>query len=303
MKKLLDSFVYLKVRLFFAFLGFLPRVLAHPLCRLIAWLVFQLDGRHRRVGLINLDIAFPEKSLRWKRRTLLRSFQQLGDQAVEISRMTGRSAREIPSRVTYESGRGLENYLQARRDGLGVIFLTAHISAWELLPAAHALHGHPLTFVVRPLDNPPLERWVSRLRSRHGNRVLPKRRALGRALRLIREGRDVGFLIDQNVQKRDGVFVPCLGRSACTTPALAALAYRSGAAVVPGFIYPLEQVGRYSIRFYPPLCFKGDGNQKDLERATAQLNRYIEEMIREFPECWLWGHRRFNTQPDGRSPY
>ncbi|MFQ5738772.1 MAG: lysophospholipid acyltransferase family protein [Acidobacteriota bacterium] len=305
MRPVQDYLVYLLVRVFFAKIGWLPRPLASLVCRGMASLIFLFDQKHRRIGMTNLQIAFPERDPRWRSKVLLRSFQSLGELAVEFSRITRLGPDEVASRVPYEVGRGVENYLRAKRDSTtGVLFITGHLSAWELLPAAHALHGHPLSFVVRPLDNPYIERWVSGLRSRFGNRTISKHRALRSILSTLKAGGDVGFLIDQNTQEKEGHFAPFFGKPACTTSVVASLALRTGAPVVPGFICPGEKKGHYRIRFYPPLYFQPGGKpDQDLAAATAAMNRSIEDVVRDFPHCWLWGHRRFATQPDGSDPY
>ncbi len=305
MKGFLDAIVYLLIRLFLGLVGWLPAGLAYPFCEALATLVFWLDNKHRRIGMINLGIAFPDKDQRWKQQVLRRSFQQIGDHVVELSRLSGLTASRVAQRVEYEEGRGLEHYRKAKKEGEPLLFLTAHISAWELLPVAHALLGHTLTFIVRPLDNPFLETWATRLRTECGNQILSKHRSLKQVLKTLEQGGDVGFLIDQNIQEKEGVYAPFFGRLACTSSTLAALALKISAPVVVGFIYPKEgSPGHYRIRFYPPIQLAGSGNlEQDLIRGTTEFNRYIEEMIREYPHCWLWGHRRFRTQPDGTNLY
>ncbi len=299
-----DLPVYIVVRGFVELVGILPRILAYPLCRGIAGLVYLADAKHRRIGMINLGIAFPGSDEGWRRQVLLESYRQQGHHAVELSRLNRRKASEVRSRVSYEPGRGLENYLEAKSRTGSVIFLTAHVSCWELLPAAHALAGHPLSFVVRPLDNPYLEAWVTRIRSWPGNRVLPKRHSMRRIFRGLSQGNDVGLLIDQNTQRKDGVFVPLFGRLASTHAGVAALALRTSHPVVPGFIYPGRRRGRYRIRFYRRVELVRTGNDaEDARTNTARFNRYIEQMVREYPHCWLWGHRRFHTRNGGSDPY
>jgi KDO2-lipid IV(A) lauroyltransferase len=304
MKQFLHLTVYALVRGFFLALRLMPVGVARRLCSLIALAIYAIDAKHRRIGLINLTIAFPDKDLDWKKRVLRRSFQRQGDLAVELSRLASLRPEEARQRMPYEEGRGLENYLAARGQGHGVLFVTAHIGPWEILPAAHALAGHPLSFVVRPLENAFLDRWLTGLRSRWGNQVINKNVAVRRALKALNEGGDVGFLIDQNIQEKEGVFAPLFGRPACTTFSVAALALHTGAPVVPGFICPAPEPGRYKIRFYPPIDVARTGDEKrDLADYTALFNQFVEEVIREFPECWLWGHRRFQSQPDGSNPY
>ena len=304
MQRLVQWLAYVWVRSVVALVGAMPRWIAYRFCRAAALLLYWIDRKHRRIGMINLGIAFPDKEEPWRKRVLRRSYQQIADQVVELSRIPRLTPQKLARRVRYEEARGLENYLEAKKKGRGILYLTAHVSAWELLPTAHALYGHPLSFVVRSLNNPRLDRWATRMRSRWGNQTLPKKNSLRRILSILRDGGQVGFLIDQNVQEKDGVFVPFFGKPACTTSGLALLALKTSAPVVPGFIYPEGRPGRYVIRFYPPILAVSTGDrEKDLIENTARFHHYVEEMIREFPHCWLWSHRRFRTQPDGNDPY
>ena len=102
MKGLLDAIVYLLIRLFLGLVGWLPAGLAYPFCEALATLVFWLDKKHRRIGMINLGIAFPEKDQRWKQQVLRRSFQQIGDHVVELSRLWGQNATPVAQREEYE---------------------------------------------------------------------------------------------------------------------------------------------------------------------------------------------------------
>ncbi len=304
MNKARDWCLYAAIRVSLLLLRGTPRFLAHSICRAVAVCVWLVDSKHRCVGMTNLGIAFPGRSQTWRRRVLRDSFMHLGDHAVELSRLPGVGSAEMHRRVRYESRYGLTNYLEARSAGKGVLFVTAHMSAWELLPAAHAARGYPLSFLVRRLDNPWLNRWSDTIRCRFGNRVVDKRRALRKVMRLIQEGKDVGFLLDQNVQESEGVYAPLFGRPASTSSSAAALAVRTEAPLVLGFLCPDRRLGYYRIRFYPALHARPE-EDPDTEtlRLTTLINSHIEQVIREFPSHWLWGHRRFQTQPDGEHPY
>lgn len=296
--------LYLGVRLCFTLLGWAPRRLAYAVCRCIATLIWRVDSKHRAIGMTNLSIAFPERPPGWCLKVLSDSFRNLGELAVELSHLTGMRRDEVRKRIPYEEGRGLENYLKARSFGRGVLFVTAHVSAWEMLPAAHASRGYPLSFLVRRLDNVWLDRWSETIRCKFGNRILDKRDSIRKVMSLIKRGEDVGFLLDQNVMEREGIYVPLFGRPASTSSSVAALALRTGAPVVVGFLCPQARSGFFRIRFYPPLRARPKAEAEgEILRLTALINGRIEEVIREFPAYWLWGHRRFQTQPDGRNPY
>jgi KDO2-lipid IV(A) lauroyltransferase len=301
---ILDWVVFVIIRCIVQVLRLTPGWLAYRVAEWAGLVVFHLDKKHKRIGLINLSIAFPQKSEEWKLKTLKESFKQIGIHAVELSRLKGISEEEIQKRVRYEEGYGLDHYLRAKNQGRGVIFLTAHVCAWELLPLAHAVLGHPLSFIVRPLDNPYLDRWIKQTRNQFGNQSISKFGSVRRLLKILHEQKDIGILIDQNVQEKDGIFVPFFGKPACTTSSAAALALKTGAPVVAGFLLPAAEKGKYLIRFYPPLNVISSGDkEKDLIQNTRRYLEYLEDVLRSYPQGWLWGHRRYRTQPDGSDPY
>ena len=158
----------------------------------------------------------------------------------------------------------------------------------------------PASVIARPLDNPALDRRLVGFRASTGNTVVYKQKALARVMRTLREGGIVAVLIDQNVQEQDGVFVPFFGRPACTTTAAAALALKTGAAIVP-VRCPLGPDGRYRMVYGPTVAWTGTGRRdEDVVALTAHLTSIIEGWVREAPEQWLWIHRRWKTQPSAR---
>jgi KDO2-lipid IV(A) lauroyltransferase len=155
---------------------------------------------------------------------------------------------------------------------------------------------------VRSLDNPGLDRRLCAARAVSGNEVVTKHKALGRVMRALREGRGAAIVVDQNVQEQDGIFVEFFGRPAATTTVAAALAVKTGCALVPARTVPLPD-GRYRLVYDPPLrvCVTGD-RAADIARITQQIASHLEGWIREQPQLWLWLHRRWKTQPAARGP-
>lgn len=304
MKVLLNGFIYVLIRFAFLGLSLLPYLVSRTLCRVFARCIWAMDSKHRRIGMLNLSFAFPDSPPSWHADVLRRSFYQLGNLAAEVARLPRMRREEVISKVTYETDRGLANYLAGKQDGRGLLFVTAHIGAWELLPAAHAARGYPLSFLVRELGNPFLNSWSRQIRHKFGNEALDKRNSVRQVLRILKKGGDVGFLLDQNVQDREAIYASFFGREAATSPIVAALAIQTGAPIVAGFMLPTNQAGHYKMRFYSPLrANPGADKEREVLRLTLAINERIEEVIREFPHCWLWGHRRFRTQADGMNPY
>src|SRR6185436_2728989 len=141
------------------------------------------------------------------------------------------------------------------------------------------------------------DRRLNAARSRSGNQVIYKQRALARVMKALRENQGVAILVDQNVQEQDGIFVEFFGRPAASTTVAAALALKTGCAVLPVYALPLPG-GRYRMVYDPPLRASASGDRDaDIARLTQQIACRIEGWIRERPELWLWLHRRWKTQP------
>jgi len=301
----LDSFlVYLAALAAIILLRYAPRSFAQLLLDHLAGLAFWVDVKHRRIADTNLRIAFPELSPGERRRIARHSFQCTARNLLEIARMPRLKPDSIAALVEYDPDNGLQNYLAGHARGKGVLYLTGHFSAWELLPAAHAVYGHPLSFVTRPLDNPALERYLTRMREIPGNRAIPKKSAARQILEVLRAGGDVGVLVDQNTALQEGMFAELFGVPAATTTSFARLALHTDASVVPAYITPMRN-GRYRIKFSPPVELTRTGDlDRDVADNTRRFNKVLESIIREQPESWLWGHKRWKNQPPGTpDPY
>jgi Kdo2-lipid IVA lauroyltransferase/acyltransferase len=277
----------------------LPRGLARQLGAGVAWVGYQALGRLRKVGLRNLALAFPEKSETEREGILQQVYRNLGWQLAEFCHMPRYTAEEASRFIRYE---GLENYLKARDKGKGVLVLTGHLGAWELSSFYHSLMGYPMGMVIRRLDNPLVDDYVNRVRCLHGNRVIHKDDFARGLIASMRAGETVGILMDTNMTPPQGVFVPFFGVAACTASGMARVALKTGAAVVPGFLLWSEREGRYVLRFGEEIATADTGNaEKDSLENTARFTAVLERYIREYPEQWLWMHRRWKTRPAGEA--
>jgi Kdo2-lipid IVA lauroyltransferase/acyltransferase len=283
----------LVIRLFAA----MPRSVAYRTAKGLAWLGFHIARRQYRAGLRNLEMAFPELSQTARKDILRGSFENLGRLLVEFTHLPELNEGNVCRFVVHD---GLENYLEGLRRGRGVIFMTAHFGAWELSSFAHAVYGYPLRFVVRPIDNPHVERLISMYRTRSGNIPIERRRAARDILKALRQNEAVGILFDQNTTRSEGVFAEFFGIPAATTPSLALFALRTGAAVVPGFLIWDESLKKHRLRLDPPVELIDTGNlDHDVLENTKLFNKILEGYIRKYPDQWLWIHRRWKTRPEG----
>ncbi|HJQ22598.1 MAG TPA: lysophospholipid acyltransferase family protein [Blastocatellia bacterium] len=278
-------------------LGCLPRGAAIGAGRLLARTAYRLHGRLRLVGETNLRMAMPELSAGQRRDILDRVMDGLGGLLGEFSQLPKIRRDNISERVVYD---GFENYERAARQGRGVLLLTGHFGAWELCAFAQGVYGHPLSFLVRPLDNPLLDRLIARYRSLSGNRLIDKNDAVRAVLKRLRQGEDVGLLVDVNTVAEEGVFCDFFGIPACSTTGLAVFALRAGAPVVPGFLIWDASLNKHVLRFEPEVPLIRTGDFKEEVRLNTQAYmKVIERFVRRYPEQWLWIHKRWQTRPAG----
>jgi Kdo2-lipid IVA lauroyltransferase/acyltransferase len=284
-------------------LAVLPRSAGRRALRGLTRIAFSLLSARRRILSANLHAAFPEKSaaeIATIARRSLDGFANALADFLETSRLT---RDDLLARVTVT---GEENLRAARARGRGVFLLSAHFGSWEIGALVAGLLGEPISPVARPLDNPLLEEELDSRRRRFGNRPISKRDAAKELLRAMSRRETVAILIDQNVLPREAVFVTFFGRPAATTPALARIQLKTGAAVVPVFTWPRGE-GRYQLEFERPILpdeFGGAeaAREERVRRATARYMKVTEDAIRKDPAAWLWIHDRWKTKPpDGSS--
>ena len=275
----------------------LPRPLARAAGITLAKLVYLLHPKLRRVGMRNLNIAFPQMPNRQRRKIVRGVFTSLGRQLAEVCLFPKYTPENVSQVVVYD---GFENYERAHSRGKGVLYLTAHLGAWEVSAFAHSLQGHPLSVVMRGMDNPYLDRMVQSYRTMHGNSTVDKDNFVRGLLAAMKASETVGILMDTNMTPPQGVFVPFFGVQACTASGLARIALRTDAAVVPGFTLWDSGLRKYHLRFDPALKLIRTGNEEaDIVANTAMFTRVIEDYVRKYPDQWLWVHRRWKTRPPG----
>jgi KDO2-lipid IV(A) lauroyltransferase len=247
--------------------------------------------RLREVGEQNLMLALPHED---PARIIDGVFASIARLLLSFARFPAIRKENVGRWVRCE---GIEHVEAAHRAGRGVLFATAHFGNWELSAYAHALLARPMHVVVRPLDNPLIDRLVERRRTGSGNHLIYKKDYARAILKALAANEAVGILIDQNASPESGVFVNFFGVPACASTGFAKLAAHSGAAVIPGFALWSEKEDRFVLRFQPPVPITGDA-----ALDTRVLQETLEAAIRACPDQWLWVHRRWKTRPPGARP-
>ena len=256
-----------------------------------------LSGSRRQLALRNLEAAFPARSEK-ERAAIARDMSgHFGRLLMALLKFSTMTPEQMLAHVEFE---GEERVRVAHAQGKGVLLFTGHFGFWEINALVHALVLHPMAVLARPLDNPKLHDLLEQVRGRTGNSVIYRRGAVRRVLRALADNQAVAVLIDQHIQTADAVYVDYFNRPAATTSALAALALRTGAPVIPVFALPLPG-GRFRMVYEHAVDPPGPASTDPLRDFTQRCTDVLEMYVRRYPGLWLWMHRRWReTEDDDR---
>ena len=268
----------------------------------LAALIFLIAKKHRRIALLNLDATFGDSWTEMQKRAMVReNFRHYCRALLETLRLSRITPQNYGKFMDIE---GLE-ILQAEVDaGKGVLFCTAHYGNWEYMNLALGYLGLPMSVMARPMDNPLVHTFVEDLRSRGGNRIIYKTRALRKIISNLREGRVVGIVNDQNVHDRNKRMALFFNRPATNAPTPAALALKCGVPIVCGYSVP-QGNGRYLLKFGPVIRpdFETKDKEAEIDRILLELNLQLERQIRACPHAWFWVHKRFKHNAAGETKF
>lgn len=289
-----DHHMYLLIKLLVKFLSFFPKSFLLFISDVLGLLWYHLDKRHRNVVLDNVRHAYPGEFSHDQLHSFAKKvFKHIAGIGFEVIWSISWKPEELPR---YFIVRGESHLKKAMAKGNGVVGLLCHMGNFEFLASAISLSGINGYALYRRLDFRPLDRVLKELRERFGTRMVPLKKASGKIERLLRQGKLIGTLLDQNVDWYKGVFVDYFGRPACTNNGLAKLVLRTGAEVVPIYIRREEQ--HYIFEILPQLKLKKTGDSiKDIENYTQAFVSAIESMVRQCPEQYFWVHNRWKTKP------
>lgn len=251
----------------------------------------------RRVANRNFDIALPETSAAEREKLLRGTFESLGRQLGLVAHFDKFKHEDVQNLVEIV---GREHFEKSYATGRGMLFFTGHFGSWEVFNLLSPAFGYPFNVVVRRIDNPKIEAFVERLRTRFDTQTIDKTVSARKMFRLLGDGALLGIMGDLNVQEREGVFVNFFGVPASTASSIAKLALATNAVVMPAFAVWNEEKQRYIVHLEPPIEYEKTGdNQADILNITQKMTDAIEVYIRRFPAQWMWIHKRWNTRPKG----
>ncbi|MAG56382.1 MAG: hypothetical protein CMJ83_08840 [Planctomycetes bacterium] len=275
----------------------LPARLVAPTSRLLGRVLYGVAGGRRRVVRSNIRLAYGDHGDAPDPDAVGRAaFAGLCLSFMELARAPNDRAW-LPARLTFKNPENWDRLRSACKDG-GVVLAGAHFGAYEIMGLVLSLHDMTPVTSARPLDNPYLQRWLARARSRYGQHMVSNRDSLSELFAALDAGRPVGVLTDLNHRRRRRIWVDYFGTAAATAPTAAVLAIRSGRPVVR---VAARRVG-------PPLHFEIDigdlhyprknaGRRAETQRLMDTVTRELEEAVRADPGAWLWTHNRWKTRP------
>ncbi len=280
-------------KLILGLMGALPEPCVRAIGHFGGWIFGSVMRHHREDARDALTRAFPEKTPAEIEAIVKQMYRNLGLNLAEFLHMGPVQVENARQLVIMENEQILRDVL-AR--GKGMLVLTAHVGNWDLFCTIIPSMGYPLTVITKRMRNVALtEVWMKR-RERFGLKFVEARNSFRQCLRVLKRNEVVGFILDQNMINTEGVFVDFFGRPACTSPGLALMSYQSGAPVVPAFIIR-EPDGTHHVKIFPALEPPPDREPETIRRATQQYTAAIERIVRQYPDQWIWLHRRWKTQP------
>lgn len=260
----------------------------------IGLFAYTVAPRRRRITMDNLKHAFPEKSQKDYNNIMFNMDRNLGYNIVEFLRLPIMKQPYFDKYIEFE---GLENLDAALTKGKGVFILTAHFGNWDLVAASTVVKGYPINLVTKYLKNEMLnDLWLGYRKKLNVN-IMYREGSLRQIIKHLKKNEGMGFVLDQNTRRTEGVFVNFFGRPACTIPSLATLAQRLETPVVPCFM--IRKKGPYhKVVFEPEVPFEKKATlEETVVHNTQRYTDVIERYIRAYPDHWIWMHRRWKTQP------
>jgi KDO2-lipid IV(A) lauroyltransferase len=274
------------------------------LCACAAWalgsLAALIDKRHRLQMIRQMRLAFgPELSEKEANRLAWRCYRHEILAFIELARVPAMSPEKTLAIVDVSE---LEPIRDLLKSGQGALAISGHFGSWELSAHASGCAGLPATYLARPLKNELLDRHLNRLREISGNRILNKANSIREIGKLLGQGKYVGLIYDQNGGPGDA-FIPFFGIPAATWRSASFLHWKYKTPIVVGTCSREDWKGaRHTVKLRRVLMpVEGEGREESEQRVLGEINMAFEEAIREYPEQWVWQHRRWKTRPPGEN--
>jgi len=278
-------------------LMFLPRRVRKSFFTFIAFIAYKLSKKYRKIAEQNLNFVFDNKMSKNEINSIVRySFKNLIFNFMHIMELRNISIDELKNKITIENIKAVKRVHDEDR---AVIYVTSHYSSWELGGASLGAFVEPLAAVYKKMKNSVYEEWLLKGRASFGNTNLEKSSVIKPLIKLIKEKKASGILIDTNINQKDGVIVKFMGKNIRQTYTPAYLARKFNAAIIPVKIRTDDE-DNYTLTLYDEIPVERTDDEKaDILKATQLQADWLSNLIKKEPKFWFWLHRRFkNDYPE-----
>ena len=259
----------------------------------LAFIAYIASKKYRKIVKQNLNYAFDNSMSEEEIKAITKySFKNLLFNFMHLMELRHISKEELAQKVTVVNKEAVE---RVHKEGRAVIYVTSHYCSWELGGASLGAFVEPVAAVYKKMKNRVYEEWLLDARSRFGNTNLEKTNVVKPLIRLIRQGKASGILIDTNINKREGVVVNFMGKPIRQTSTPAYLARKFNAAIIPVTIRTDDEENYTLMLFDEIKVPRTDDEADDIQKATQLQADWLTSIITKEPKFWFWLHRRWKS--------
>ncbi|NPA59830.1 MAG: lipid A biosynthesis acyltransferase [Epsilonproteobacteria bacterium] len=279
------------------FLMSLPKGARKTFFFTLASIAYHISAKSRKIVKQNLEFAFDGKMDDKEIDEITRySFKNLSLNFMHLMELRYMNKEDLAKKVTIQNKEAVD---RVHADGRAVIYITTHYSSWELGGASIGALVEPLAAVYKKMKNPTFEGWMLESRASFGNTNLEKTKVIKPLIKLIRQKKACGILIDTNINEKEGLIVEFMGKSIRQTYTASYLARKFNAAIIP-VTMRTDDEENYTLMFFDEIPVeKTDDEQADILKATQLQADWLTKLITDEPKFWFWLHRRWkNDHPE-----
>ncbi|MDP2921595.1 MAG: ELM1/GtrOC1 family putative glycosyltransferase [Candidatus Omnitrophota bacterium] len=293
MDSVIDFLGFVIVKSFSVFLWCVPLGPALWMGRRMGDIAYCANLKRRAIAYANLKAAFPEKTFKELKAINKAHFENLGMSMIELLKLPVMRSSYLKRHVKLENADRIKSSLEK---GKGVILLTAHFGNWEISSLAASANGYTMSVFARQQKYERLNNLLNEFRQSTGCKVITKGFSVKDIIKTLNNNGIVGMLSDQDAGA-NGVFVNFFNRPASTAQGAIAFGSKTGAAILPSFIWRVG-LDRHIARAGDPLELINTGNREsDMKENLQRAANILEGYIKIFPEQWLWSHKRWKSTP------
>jgi KDO2-lipid IV(A) lauroyltransferase len=274
------------IRLFLSLCSILPLKINHIFGALIGKLLYIINSETKKVSIQNVEICFPELSLKDQNSLVKNSLIHTGKNLTESGLIWNQS---FSKNATYVCNFNGEHYLDNSKK---TILLVPHIGCWELTGRVLA-SKRKVTFMYKPLRSQKQNDYLFKRRNK-GNLTMASADKSGilKIQRALKNNELIGMLPDQDPGEEGGIMSPFFNKQANTMTLLAKIANKNDLQVLMFWAKRLSKGKGYELNLEPVSLNENGGT---LEEQVVSMNRSIEDLIRKIPEQYMWSYKRFKS--------